>query len=290
MKKQTKIYSFLAVSALALAACGAEEETTNDNTATTDEAETTEQAEETTITVGASYGLHDIILEEAAPILAEEGITLEVEPYQDYILPNQDLENGDLDANYFQHIPYLNNQIKEFGYDFVNIGGIHVEPMAIYSKKYTSIEEIPEGGTIIMSNSVAEQGRVLSLLEASGLIKLDPAVNKSEATLDNIVENPKNLVIDAEPSPEILVSFYENEEGDAVVINSNFAIDAGISPVDDSIAIEGGASDYVNVIATTKEKENDPALKRLVEVLQSEEISDFILEEWDGAVVPVGNK
>mgnify|MGYP003481801288 CR=1 FL=1 len=289
MKKQTKIYSFLAVSALALAACGAEEEKTNDNAAT-DENETTEPAEETTITVGASYGLHDIILEEAAPILAEEGITLEVEPYQDYILPNQDLENGDLDANYFQHIPYLNNQIKEFGYDFVNIGGIHVEPMAIYSKKYTSIEEIPEGGTIIMSNSVAEQGRVLSLLEASGLIKLDPAVNKSEATLDNIVENPKNLVIDAEPSPEILVSFYENEEGDAVVINSNFAIDAGISPVDDSIAIEGGASDYVNVIATTKEKENDPALKRLVEVLQSEEISDFILEEWDGAVVPVGNK
>ncbi|OCS92544.1 MetQ/NlpA family ABC transporter substrate-binding protein [Caryophanon latum] len=289
MKKQTKIYSFLAVSALALAACGAEEEKTNDNAAT-DENETTEPAEETTITVGASYGLHDIILEEAAPILAEEGITLEVEPYQDYILPNQDLENGDLDANYFQHIPYLNNQIKEFGYDFVNIGGIHVEPMAIYSKKYTSIEEIPEGGTIIMSNSVAEQGRVLSLLESAGLITLDPAVNKSEATLDNIVENPKNLVIDAEPSPEILVSFYENEEGDAVVINSNFAIDAGISPVDDSIAIEGGASDYVNVIATTKEKENDPALKRLVEVLQSEEISDFILEEWDGAVVPVGNK
>lgn len=289
MKKQTKIYSFLAVSALALAACGAEEETTNDNTATTDEAETTEQAEETTITVGASYGLHDIILEEAAPILAEEGITLEVEPYQDYILPNQDLENGDLDANYFQHIPYLNNQIKEFGYDFVNIGGIHVEPMAIYSKKYTSIEEIPDGGTIIMSNSVAEQGRVLSLLESAGLITLDPAVNKSEATLDDIVENPKNLVIDADPSPEILVSFYENEEGDAVVINSNFAIDAGINPVEDSIAIEDGASDYVNVIATTKEKENDPALQRLVEVLQSDAISDFILEEWDGAVVPVGS-
>lgn len=289
MKKQTKIYSFLAVSALALAACGAEEETTNDNTATTDEAETTEKAEETTITVGASYGLHDIILEEAAPILAEEGITLEVEPYQDYILPNQDLENGDLDANYFQHIPYLNNQIKEFGYDFVNIGGIHVEPMAIYSKKYTSIEEIPDGGTIIMSNSVAEQGRVLSLLESVGLITLDPAVNKSEATLDDIVENPKNLVIDADPSPEILVSFYQNEEGDAVVINSNFAIDAGINPVEDSIAIEGGASDYVNVIATTKEKENDPALQRLVEVLQSDAISDFILEEWDGAVVPVGS-
>lgn len=289
MKKQTKIYSFLAVSALALAACGAEEETTNDNTATTDEAETTEQAEETTITVGASYGLHDIILEEAAPILAEEGITLEVEPYQDYILPNQDLENGDLDANYFQHIPYLNNQIKEFGYDFVNIGGIHVEPMAIYSKKYTSIEEIPDGGTIIMSNSVAEQGRVLSLLESAGLITLDPAVNKSEATLDDIVENPKNLVIDADPSPEILVSFYENEEGDAVVINSNFAIDAGINPVEDSIAIEDGASEYVNVIATTKEKENDPALQRLVEVLQSDAISDFILEEWDGAVVPVGS-
>ena len=290
MKKKTKVYSFLAVSALAtsLAACGSEEETTTNEESSTDGEATEEVTEETTITVGASYGLHDIILEEAAPILAEEGITLEVEPYQDYILPNQDLENGDLDANYFQHIPYLDNQIKEFGYDFVSIGGVHVEPMALYTKKYESIEDIPDGGTIIMSNSVAEQGRVLSLLEASGLIKLDPEVKKSEATLDDIVENPKNLVIDAEPSPEILVSFYENEEGDAVVINANFAIDAGISPVDDSIAIEGAASDYVNVIATTKEKEEDPALKRLVEVLQSDEIADFILEEWDGAVVPVG--
>lgn len=286
--EKKKIYSFLAVSALAtsLVACGAEEE---DNTTSTDDGND-EQVEETTITVGASYGLHDIILEEAAPILAEEGITLEVEPYQDYILPNQDLENGDLDANYFQHIPYLNNQIKEFGYDFVSIGGVHVEPMAIYSKKYESIDDIPEGGTIIMSNSVAEQGRVLSLLEASGLITLDPAVTKSEAVLDDIVENPKNLVIEAEASPEMLVTFYNNEEGDAVVINSNFAIDAGISPVNDSIAIEGGASEYVNVIATTKEKENDEALKRLVEVLQSDEIADFILEEWDGAVVPVGKE
>lgn len=286
--EKKKIYSFLAVSALAtsLAACGAEEES---NTTSTDDGDD-EQVEETTITVGASYGLHDIILEEAAPILAEEGITLEVEPYQDYILPNQDLENGDLDANYFQHTPYLNNQIKEFGYDFVSIGGVHVEPMAIYSKKYESIGDIPEGGTIIMSNSVAEQGRVLSLLEASGLIKLDPAVTKSEAVLDDIVENPKNLVIEAEASPEMLVTFYNNEEGDAVVINSNFAIDAGISPVNDSIAIEGGASEYVNVIATTKEKENDEALKRLVEVLQSDEIADFILEEWDGAVVPVGKE
>lgn len=290
--EKKKVYSFLALSALAtsLAACGAEEDNKTSTDGGNDKADETEKVEETTITVGASYGLHDIILEEAAPILEKEGITLEIEPYQDYILPNQDLENGDLDANYFQHIPYLNNQIKDFGYDFVNIGSIHVEPMGIYSKKYKSVADIPEGGTIILSNSVSDQGRVLSLLEVQGLIKLDPAVTKSEATLDDIVENPKNLVIEADASPEMLVTFYNNEEGDAVVINSNFAIDAGINPLEDSIAIEDGASEYVNVIATTKEKENDPALKRLVEVLQSEEIADFILEEWDGAVVPVGTE
>ena len=201
-------------------------------------------------------------------------------------MPNQDLDSGDLDANYFQHNPYLAGQIEENGYDFVSIGGIHVEPMGIYSKVHTSIADIPDGGTIIISNSVPEQGRILSLLESQGLIKLKDGVDKSSATLDDIAENPKNLKIDANSNPELLVTYFENKEGDAVVINANFVIDAGYNPSKDSIAIEGSDSDYVNVIAVRSEDKDNKALKKLVEVLQSQEIQDFITKEWEGNVVP----
>ena len=279
-----KLLSTLALSGalLALAACGSDEEKTTGSSS-----EGTDTKEEVTLTVGASAGLHDIILEEAAPILEEEGIHLEIESYTDYVMPNQDLESGDLDANYFQHQPYLDNQIKESSYDFVSAGGIHVEPMGIYSNKYKSVEEIPDGATIIISNSVAEQGRILSLLEANGLIKLKDGIDKAAATLDDIAENPKNLKIDADSNPEMLTTYLNNDEGDAVVINANFVIDAGLNPTEDSIAIEGAESDYVNLIVVRSEDKENAAIKRLVEVLQSKEIQDFILEEWDGAVVPV---
>lgn len=280
-----KFLSTLALSGalLALAACGSDEEAKKDSSSTGSDA----AKEEVTLTVGASAGLHDLILEQAAPILEEEGIHLEIESYTDYVMPNQDLESGDLDANYFQHQPYLDNQIKESGYDFVSAGGIHVEPMGIYSNKYKSVEEIPDGGTIIISNSVAEQGRILSLLEANGLIKLKEGIDKAAATVDDIAENPKNLKIDADSNPEMLTTYLNNDEGDAVVINANFVIDAGLNPTKDSIAIEGAESDYVNLIVVRSEDKENAAIKRLVEVLQSKEIQDFITEEWDGAVVPV---
>ncbi|RNC98277.1 MetQ/NlpA family ABC transporter substrate-binding protein [Lysinibacillus halotolerans] len=276
-----KFLSFLLISVvvLALAACGSAE----------DEKTTGEggKEESKTITIGASNGLHDIILEQAKPILAEEGIELDIKPYQDYVMPNQDLESGGLDANYFQHIPYLETEIKDKGYDFVNAGGIHIEPIGIYSQKYKSLDELPEGATIIISNSVGDQGRILTLLEAKGLIKLDENVDKAVATVDDIVENPKNLTIDNSSAPEMLVTYYEEGEGDAVVINSNFAIDAGINPIKDSIAIEDSESPYVNVIAVRSEDKDNEAIKRLVEVLHSDEIQQFILDEWGGAVVPV---
>ena len=275
----------LSSAVLALAACGSDDEATTNTGSTSNDAK-----EETTIVIGAAAGLHDIILEQAQPILEEEGIHLEIEPYTEYVMPNQDLESGDLDANYFQHVPYLNNQIKEHGYDFVDAGGVHVEPMGIYSSKYKSVEEIPDGATIIISNSVAEQGRILSLLETAGLIKLKEGVDKTAATIDDIAENPKKLVIDADSNPEILTTYLQNDEGDAVVINANFIIDAGMNPVDDSIALEGAESDYVNIITVRAGDEKRKEIQRLVEVLQSEEISDFILEEWEGAVVPVGKK
>ena len=285
-----KFLSFLLLSVvvLALAACGTakEEETNNSKSGAADEG-ATENAKSETIVIGASNGLHDLILEQAKPILAEEGIELDIRPYQDYVMPNQDLESGDLNANYFQHIPYLETEIAEKGYDFVNAGGIHIEPMGIYSTKYDSLDELPEGATVIISNNPAEEGRFLSLLEAQGLIKLKEGVDKAAATLDDIVENPKNLVIDNKSEPAMLVTYYEEGEGDVVVINSNFAIDAGINPVKDSIAIEGSESPYVNIIAVRAEDKDNEAIKRLVEVLHSDAIQQFIIDEWGGAVVPV---
>ncbi|AWE08464.1 methionine ABC transporter substrate-binding protein [Lysinibacillus sp. 2017] len=256
----------LGASVLALAACGNDDDK---------------------LVVGASNTPHAVILEKVKPILAEQGIELEIESYTDYVLPNKDLESGDLDANYFQHIPYFESQKADFDYDFANAGNIHIEPIGIYSKKYKSLSELPEGATILLSNSVADHGRMLSLLEAEGLITLADGIDKTKAEIKDVVENPKNFVFDADTAAELLVQMYENEEGDAVLINSNFAIDNGLNPLKDSIAIESGDSPYVNIIAVKSGDEDSKEIKALVEALHSKEIQDFILEEWGGSVVPV---
>ncbi|TWT00192.1 MetQ/NlpA family ABC transporter substrate-binding protein [Planomicrobium sp. CPCC 101079] len=242
--------------------------------------------ESSTLKIGASNVPHAEILEQAKPLLEEQGVTLEIETYQDYILPNQDLEGGEIDANYFQHIPYLEDQKQEFGYDFVSAGGIHIEPIGIYSKKHASLDELPDGATILMSNSVADHGRILSMLEAEGLIKLDEGVEKTAAEVSDVVENPKNLEFDANYEAALLVQMYESGEGDAVLINSNYAIDAGLNPLEDSIALESSDSPYANIIAVRAEDEGNENVAKLVEVLHSEEIKDFMLEEWGGAIVP----
>ncbi|MFJ7370488.1 MetQ/NlpA family ABC transporter substrate-binding protein [Lysinibacillus sp. NPDC098008] len=274
---------FLSILVLALAACGADKKE-DANSASDGE---TDSKENVTLKVGASNTPHAVILEKAKPILAEQGIDLEVETYTDYVLPNQDLESKELDANYFQHIPYLELQIKDNGYDFVNAGGVHIEPIGIYSKKYKSLEELPEGATILLSNSVSDHGRMLSLLEAKGLIKLKEGIDKTAAELKDIEENPKNFEFDANTAPEMLVQMYENDEGDAVLINSNFAIDNGLNPIEDAISLEDKESPYVNIIAVRAGDETKEEIKKLLEVLTSQEIQDFILEEWKGAVVPV---
>lgn len=266
--KKFLVGALLSVSALTLAACGDEKSSQ--------------------LVVGASNVPHAVILEEVKPILEEQGIELVVESYQDYVLPNKDLDSGDLDANYFQHIPYFESQKADFGYDFANAGGIHIEPIGLYSKKYGSIEELPEGATILMSNSVADHGRILAMLEAKGLIKLADGIDKTKAEVKDIVENDKNLEFDANYESALMVQLYENEEGDAVLINSNYAIDADLNPLEDSIAIEeSDESPYVNIIAVNSGDEDNKEIKALVEALKSKEIQDFILSEWGGSVVPV---
>lgn len=257
----------LGASVLALAACGSDEET---------------------LVVGASPTPHAVILDQVKPILKEQGIELKIEPYTDYVLPNQNLDSGDIDANFFQHIPYYEGQMADFGYDFANAGEIHIEPIGIYSKKYSTLEELPEGATILLSNSVADHGRMLSLLEAKGLITLEEGIDKTKAEIKNIKDNPKNLVFDYNTAPELLVQMYENKEGDAVLINSNFAIDNGINPLEDSIAIESSdESPYVNIVTVNSGDEKSKEIKALVDALHSKEIQDFILKEWGGSVVPV---
>ncbi len=274
--KKFSLFLVLALSLLlALTACGSDDKSG-------------ESKEETKkLTVGASNVPHAEILKQAEPILEEKGIELKIVKYNDYVMPNKALEEGELDANYFQHIPYLELQIKENGYDFVNAGGVHIEPIAVYSKKYKSLDELPKGATIIMSSSVADHGRVLSLLEANGLIKLKDGIDKTAATQKDIVENKKELKFKTDIEPALLPQVFNNGEGDAVVINSNFAIDAGLNPIEDSIAIEGSESPYVNIVAVKKGDENNENIKTLLDVLHSKEIQDFIKEEYKGAVVPV---
>ncbi|WP_251550016.1 MetQ/NlpA family ABC transporter substrate-binding protein [Neobacillus muris] len=275
MKKILSILVALTV-LLTLGACGTSEEKSSG-----DDGKTTK------LVVGASPVPHAEILEKAKPLLKEKGIDLEIKTFTDYVLPNKALDSKELDANYFQHIPYLNAQIKEFGYDFVSAGGIHIEPIGVYSKKYKSLKDLPNGAHLIMSNSVADHGRLLSLLEAQGLIKLKDGIDKTKAEIKDVVENPKNLEFDADYEAKLLPQIFNNNEGDAVLINSNYAIDAGLNPVEDSIAIEDQDSPYVNVIAVRKGDENKEAIKALVEVLHSKEIQDFIKEKYKGAVVPV---
>jgi D-methionine transport system substrate-binding protein len=277
MKKWLGIILSLAI-VIGLAACGSTEKSNGDNGKSEDAKK---------LVVGASNTPHAIILEEAKPLLKEKGIDLEIVKYSDYVMPNEALESGDLDANYFQHIPYLELQIKEKGYDFVNAGGIHIEPIGIYSKKYKSLDKLPKGAHIIISNSVSDHGRILTMLEKEGLIKLKEGVDKDAATLKDIVENPKNLEFDPDYEPALLPQIFNNGEGDAVLINSNFAIDAGLNPLEDAIAIEDKESPYVNVIAVRSGDEDKEEIKALVEVLHSEKIQNFILDKWGGAVVPV---
>jgi D-methionine transport system substrate-binding protein len=277
--KKILLTVFTLVAILALAACGGDKKETSDKD--------TGKEETTKLVVGASNVPHAEILEEAKPLLEKEGIELEIVTFQDYILPNKALDNKELDANYFQHVPYLESQIKDFGYKFVNAGGIHIEPIGVYSKKHKSLDDLPKGATVIMSNSVADHGRMLSLLQAEGLIKLKDGVDQTKATVADIAENKKELKFKTDIEAGLLPKAYQNNEGDAVLINTNYAIDAGLNPMEDAIALEGSESPYVNIITVREGDEKKDSIDKLVKVLHSDEIQDFIKSEYKGAVVPV---
>ncbi|EFR99174.1 MetQ/NlpA family ABC transporter substrate-binding protein [Listeria seeligeri] len=239
------------------------------------------------LVVGASNTPHAQILEQAKPILKEKGIDLKIVKYTDYVMPNKALEEGDLDANYFQHKPYLELEEKEKGYKFADVGAIHIEPMGLYSKKVKDIKDLKDGAQVLLSNSKSDWPRVIGIFVDNGLLTLKDGVKPQDATFDDIKDNPKNLKFKYDFDPAYLMTAYNNEEGDVVAINSNFVVDQGLNPSKDAIAIESKDSPYANIVVTTEEKKDDKNIKELVKVLHSKEIQDYITKEWDGAVVPV---
>ena len=243
-------------------------------------------AEKGTIKVAASATPHAEILEEAKPILEKEGWDLEVTVFDDYVQPNLVVESGDFDANYFQHIPYLDNFNEEQGTHLVNAGGIHYEPFGIYPGTKSSLDDIADGDTIAVPNDTTNEARALLLLQDNGIIKLKDGAGL-EATVNDIEENPYNVEI-VELAAEQVARVAE--ETSYIVLNGNYALQAGYSVSKDALAYETSDSEaaktYVNVIAVKEGNEDSEKIQALVDVLKSDEIKDFINEKYDGAVIP----
>lgn len=242
-----------------------------------------------TIKVGASPTPHAEILESVKDELAKDGYTLEVQEFTDYVQPNQALASGDLDANYFQHLPYLEEYNKENGTDIVSAGTVHYEPFGLYAGKTTSLDALQDGATIAVPNDTTNEARALLLLADNGLIKLKDGVGLN-ATKNDIVENPKNLNIEELEAAQLSRSL---KDVDMAVINGNYAIDAGLK-VKDALATEKedseAAKTYANIIAVRAEDAASEKTKELVKVLQSDNVREYIEKEYDGAVVPLFSK
>jgi D-methionine transport system substrate-binding protein len=242
--------------------------------------------EDKTIKVGATPAPHAEILEVIKEALAAEGWTLEIVEFNDYVQPNQALEDGELDANYFQHVLYLNQFNDEYGTHLVNAGGIHYEPFGIYAGKTASLEALADGAKIGVPNDATNEARALLLLEQEGLIVLKEGVGLN-ATKADIIENPHNYEI-VEINAELLPASLPDL--DIAVINGNYAIDAGLK-VKDALAVEaadGAAAEaYVNVIAVMAGHAHDEKTQVLIRALQSEAVSAFMEEPYEGAGVPL---
>ena len=287
MKKIIALILTLAA-VFSLAACGSSSTpaAATEAPAAADAAEAPAAAEPVEITVGATAVPHAEILEQVKDALAEEGYTLNIVIYDDYVLPNQALAEGTLDANYFQHIPYLDQFNEEKGTHLVNAGGIHYEPFGIYPGTKDSLDDLEDGDSIAVPNDTTNEARALLLLQDNGIITLKDGAGLN-ATVKDIAENPHNVeIVELEAAQVARVT----GETAYVVLNGNYALEAGFSVGKDALAYEKSDSEaaktYVNVIAVKEGNENSDKIKALVDVLKSDEIKDFINEKYDGAVIP----
>ena len=279
---------------LSLAACGGSQNSggsqpaggassNNGSSSSVGGAGSTPETEPTVLKVAATSVPHAEILEQVVGVLAEQGIELKVTEYGDYIVPNTAVEEGEEDVNYFQHLPYLDNFNAENGTHLVSVAGIHIEPMGVYAGSAASLDALPDGASVAVPNDATNEGRALLLLEAQGLIKLNANAGV-EATPNDIAENPHNLKfveVEAAMVPRVV------SEVDIAIINSNYAMEAGFNPVEDSLAIEDADSPYVNVLVVKEGNESNPAVLALIDALKTDAVRDFILEKYEGAVVPV---
>ncbi len=239
--------------------------------------------EQVTLKVAATPVPHAEILNFIKPKLEEEGIILDVIEFTDYVTPNLALADEEVDANFFQHGPYLEAFNRERGLDLMNACKVHVEPLGLYSKKISSIDELEDGAIIAIPNDPTNEGRALLLLEAKNIITLSEDAGL-EATEKDIVENPKNLVfkpVEAAQLPRTL------DDVDAAIINTNYALEGNLNPVKDALIMEGSESPYANILAIRPEDEDNPAIKKLIDALQSEDVKNFINEKYEGSIVPV---
>ncbi len=281
-KKLVAVAAAGALASIALVGCGA----SGSSSSSASSAGSAAGSADTTIKVGASVTPHAEILNQVKDTLAQEGYQLEVVEYNDYVLPNTALESGELDANYFQHITYLNDFNEENGTHLTDVASIHFEPFGLYAGKSASIEELPDGATIAVPNDTTNEARALLLLEQEGLITLNPDAGLS-ATVVDIVDNPKNLNIQEVEAAQLARVL---PDVDLAAINGNYALEAGLK-VSDAIATESSESDaakaYANVLVVKEGTENEPKIQALIDALESDTVKDFIEQNYDGAVVAV---
>ncbi|QGU94891.1 MetQ/NlpA family lipoprotein [Clostridium bovifaecis] len=232
------------------------------------------------IVIGATPQPHSEILEKVKPILKEKGYDLEVKIFNDYVIPNTAVEEGDLDANFFQHVPYLEQFNKEKGTHLAYVAKVHLEPMGVYSDKIKDLKELKDGTTIAVPNDPTNEARALRLLEKEGIAKFKEG---ELITKLDITENPKNIKIEELEAAQLPTTL---KDVDAAVINTNYALPAGLNPTKDALAIEEKDSPYANVIAVKEENKDKPYIKALAEAINSPEIKKFIEENYKGSIIP----
>ncbi|QTN18652.1 MetQ/NlpA family ABC transporter substrate-binding protein [Brevundimonas sp. AJA228-03] len=258
----------LVAAALALSACSQGVETPADPSAP--------------LIVGATAVPHAEILEFLKPTLAAEGFPIEIKVFNDYVQPNTQLAEKRIDANYFQTRPYLDEFNAARGATLITIAGVHVEPLGAYSRKHRALADLPDGADVALPNDASNTGRSLLLLQSAGLITLRDPTNPLQ-TVRDVTGNPRNVrfrEIEAATLPRVL------DQVDLAVINTNYALDAGLKPKTDALALEGGDSPYVNYLVARPDNQNDPRIQALATALRSQAVKDFIAQKYDGAVVP----